>query len=98
MNVTLLQLNYLDPKKRAKTEHLSSISIGYIVASNKKKKTNKKSKNNDKNTNKKMRILFYSSGCGATLVNKRFVKHLNMTKSKNTKWTTKAGTFQIPDK
>ena len=44
-----------------------------------------------------MRILF-DSGCGATLVNKKFVKHLNMTKCKNTKWTTKAGSFQTTRK
>ena len=39
-----------------------------------------------------MRILL-DSGCGATLINKKFVEKLSMTKNEKTKWTTKAGKF-----
>ena len=34
------------------------------------------------------------SGCGATLVNRSFVKKYSKTDTKATKWTTKAGTFE----
>ena len=39
-----------------------------------------------------MRILL-DSGCGATLINKKFVKNSKSTKDKKTRWTTKAGNF-----
>ena len=38
------------------------------------------------------------SGCGATLVNKKFVKNLKIKKDKSTKWTTKAGSFNTSEK
>jgi hypothetical protein len=45
----------------------------------------------------KLRALF-DSGCGATLVNKRFVRHWNKTESKATKWSTKGGSFKTKRK
>jgi hypothetical protein len=73
----------LRPKKKAKIEDLSTITIGYIK---------------DKNTNDKklMRILF-DSGCSATLINKRFVRHWKKKDLKPIKWSTKAGIVSRPN-
>ena len=68
------------PKKKQNRGHLSTITIGYI-------------KIKDTSKQKRMRILF-DSGCGATLINKRFVKDLNPTKTKKQKWITKSGLFK----
>jgi Reverse transcriptase (RNA-dependent DNA polymerase)/RNase H-like domain found in reverse transcriptase len=73
----------LRPKKRSKVEDLSTVTIGYI-----------KDKHPEKlGENKCFRVLF-DSGCSATLINKRFVRHWKKTESKSTKWTTKAGSFK----
>ena len=68
----------LRPKKKAKNEHLSSITIGYLAT----RKGSRKSKHW-----KCLQILF-DSGCGATLINKKLVKGLSLTKEKKTRWTT----------
>jgi hypothetical protein len=78
----------LRPTKRAKTDHLSSITIGYLAS----RKDSRKAQDW-----KRLRILF-DSGCGATLVNKSFVDKLSMTKETKTKWTTKAGKFSTTRK
>jgi len=71
------------PKKRTEVEELSTITIAYM-----------KNKNHDKREEKqKLRVLF-DSGCGATLVNKRFLRHWKKTINKSTKWSTKAGSFK----
>jgi hypothetical protein len=58
----------LRPKKRAKVEDLSTITIGYI-----------KDKHPDRlEENQTFRVLF-DSGCSATTINKRFVKHWKKT-------------------
>ena len=67
-------------KKKAKIEDLSTITIGYI----KHKITNDK---------RLLRVLF-DSGCSATLINKRFVKHWKKKDLKTIKWSTKAGSFK----
>ena len=43
--------------------------------------------------NQRLRVLF-DSGCGATLVNKKFVRHWKKSRDKSTKWSTKAGSFK----
>jgi len=54
----------LCPKKRAKVEDLSTITIGYI-----------KDKHPDRlEENLWFRVLF-DSGCSATMIDKKFVKH-----------------------
>ena len=63
------------------------VTLGYI-----------KNKNPLKvNKDKILRILF-DSGCGATLINKSFVKHWKKVENKSTKWTTKAGSFKTKRK
>ena len=76
--------NLFNPKKKAKTRHLSSITLGWMY----NRKGGKASKDF-----KRMRILL-DSGCGGTLVNRSFVKQYTKTKSSSTKWATKAGTFE----
>lgn len=73
----------LRPQKRSKVEDLSTVSIGYI-----------KDKHPDREgTNKCFRVLF-DSGCSATLINKRFVRHWKKVENKSVKWSTKAGSFK----
>ena len=73
----------LRPKKKAKIEDLSTITIGYI-----------KNKRPDKlKENQRIRVLF-DSGCSATLINKSLVKHWDKTDLKPIKWSTKAGSFK----
>ena len=43
--------------------------------------------------NQRLRVLF-DSGCGGTLINKKFVRHWKKSRDKNTKWSTKAGSFK----
>ena len=67
----------LRPKKKSKIEDLSTITIGYI-----------KDKHPDrKDENRRFRVLF-DSGCSATLINKRFVKHWKKNSLKPIKWST----------
>jgi hypothetical protein len=73
----------LRPKKRAKVEELLTVTIAYM-----------KNKGPDQSKEKqKLRVLF-DSGCGATLVNKKLVRHWKKTESKSTKWSTKGGSFK----
>ena len=73
----------LRPKKKAKIEDLSTITIGYI-----------KDKGSNKSMEKQRLRVLFDSGCSATLINKRFVKHWKKSKLKTTKWSTKAGSFK----
>jgi hypothetical protein len=73
----------LRPKKRAKVEDLSTITIGYI-----------KDKHPERlEENQRFRVLF-DSGCSATMINKRFVRHWKKIPVKAIKWSTKAGSFK----
>jgi hypothetical protein len=77
----------LRPKKRTKIEDLSTITLGYI-----------KDKSSENSKEKlRLRVLF-DSGCGATLINKRFVRNWTKTNHKATKWSTKAGSFKTKRK
>jgi transposase InsO family protein len=71
------------PKKKTKVEDLSTITLGYIK--------DKRARN--LNQNQRLRVLF-DSGCSATLLNKKFVKHWTKKAQKSTKWSTKAGSFK----
>jgi len=62
----------LRPKKKVKTKHLSSITIGYLAS----RKGSRKSKHW-----KRMRILL-DSGCGATLINHSLLEKLKTKKDK----------------
>jgi hypothetical protein len=76
----------LCPKKRGKIEDLSTISIGYI-----------KDKHPDRlNENQRFQVLF-DSGCSATMINKKFVKHWKKKPVKTIKWSTKAGRVSKPN-
>jgi hypothetical protein len=78
---------FLHPKKRIEDEELLTITLAYI-----------KNKRPDQADQKqKLRVLF-DSGCGATLVNKKFVRHWKKTESKSTKWSTKGGSFKTKRK
>jgi hypothetical protein len=77
----------LRPKKRTKVEELSTVTIVYM-----------KNKRPDQADQKqKLRVLF-DSGCGATLINKKFVRHWKKTESKSTKWSAKGGSFKTKRK
>ena len=77
----------LRPKKKAKSDDLSTITLGYI-----------KNKRPEKlGENQRLRILF-DSGCSATLLNKKFVKNWKKVAQKSTKWSTKAGSFKTKRK
>ena len=78
----------LRPKKKAKIENLSSITIGYLAS----RDGSRKAKNW-----KRMKVLF-DSGCAATLVNYKLVEDLKQTREKKTKWRTKAGNFTTSNK
>ena len=73
----------LRPKKRVKVENLSAITIGYI-----------RDKHPDRTDEHQCLRVLFDSGCSATLINKRFVKHWNKTNLKPIKWSTKAGSFK----
>jgi hypothetical protein len=73
----------LRPKKRIKVEDLSTVTIGCI-----------KDKHPDRlNKNQRFRVLF-DSGCSATMINEKFVKHWKKQPVKTIKWSTKAGSFK----
>ena len=82
------ETHLLRPTKQAKLDHVSTITLGYLCA--RKGSTQAKDQ-------KRIRILF-DSGCGATLINHSFVKKLEKTKIKTTKWKTKAGSFKTEHK
>jgi hypothetical protein len=73
----------LRPKKRIKVEDLSTVTLGYI-----------KDKYPDRlDENQRFRVLF-DSGCSATMINKKVVKHWKKQPVKTIKWSTKAGCFK----
>jgi hypothetical protein len=78
----------LRPKKRTKVEELLTITLASM-----------KNKRPDQADQKqKLRVLF-DSGCdGATLINKKIVRHWKRTESKSTKWSTKGGSFKTKRK
>ena len=77
----------LRPKKRTKVEDLSTITIGYI-----------KSKHPERLGEKQRFRVLFDSGCSATMINKRFVKHWKKQPVKEIKWSTKAGNFKTKRK
>jgi hypothetical protein len=73
----------LRPKKRTKVKELLTITLAHM-----------KNKRPDQADQKqKLRVLF-DSGCGATLIIKKVVRHWKKTESKSTKWSTKGGSFK----
>ena len=80
--------NLFNRKKKPKTRHLSSITLGWLY--------NRKGGRKDKDF-QRIRVLL-DSGCEATLVNRHFVTKLQKTATKSTKWTTKAGSFETKRK
>ena len=76
--------NLFNRKKKPKTRHLSSITLGWLY--------NRKGGRKDKDF-QRIRVLL-DSGCESTLVNRHFVRKLQKTETNSTKWTTKAGTFE----
>ena len=69
----------LRPRKKAKIENLSSITLGYLASRDRSHKTKHW---------KRMKILF-DSGCAATLVNDELVKDHKQTRDKKTTLGTK---------
>ncbi len=78
----------LHQKKKIKREHLSTISLGWIHS----RKGSRKSKDL-----KCLQILF-NTGCGGTLIDKKFLTKLKTKKVTNTEWTTKASSFKTKQK
>src|SRR5687768_8001357 len=73
----------LRPKKKAKKQNLSTITLGYLHS----KKGSLKWK-----YQKRIRILF-DTGCGAILTHHSLVKRLKTKKEKPSNWSTRAGSF-----
>ena len=71
-------------KKKRKTQHMSSISLGWLHT----RKGSTKPKHM-----KRVKILF-DTGCDATIINKKFVKNLKTTPHSTSKWNTKGGLFK----
>src|SRR5687767_11045789 len=74
----------LRPKKKAKVQHLSTITLGYLHSRNNSFKVKYQ---------KRIRILF-DTGCGATLIHHSLVNRLKLRSDKPSNWTTKAGSFK----
>jgi hypothetical protein len=73
----------LRPKKRTKVEGLSTVTIGYI-----------KDKHPDRlEENQRFRVLL-DSGCSATMINKKFVKHWKKQPVQTIKWSPKASSLK----
>src|SRR5687768_14088672 len=70
----------LRPKKKAKKQNLSTITLGYLHS----KQGSCKEKNQ-----KRVKILF-DTGCGATLIHHSLVKKLKQKDTKPSNWSTKA--------
>lgn len=73
----------LKPSKKSKSKDLTTTTAGWLHS--------KKGSRKDKNK-RPLKILL-DTGCGGTLVHKRIVQGLKTLPDKNTKWSTKAGTF-----
>jgi hypothetical protein len=78
----------LRPKKRTKAEELLTITIAYMK--------NKRLYQADQK--QRLRGGLFDPGCGATLINKKFVRHWKKTEGKSTKWSTKGGSFKTKRK
>ena len=74
----------LRPKKKAKKQDLSTITLGYLHSKGKSMKVKHM---------KRIRNLF-DTGCGATLFNHSMVTRLKQKQEKPCNWNTKAGSFQ----
>jgi hypothetical protein len=55
-------------------------------------------KRTDRAGQKQKHQVLFDSGCGATLINRKFVRHWKKTESKSTKWSTKGGSFKTKRK
>ena len=73
----------LRPKKRVKSKHLSTITLGYLHS--------RKGSFNPKHQ-RRIKILF-DTGCGATLIHHTLVGRLKQKSNKPSNWSTKAGSF-----
>ena len=74
----------LRPKKKAKHQDLSTITLGYLYSRPGTTKIK---------YCKRIKILF-DTGCGATLIHHSLVKDLRTKEEKPSNWSTKAGSFQ----
>src|SRR5688500_9718835 len=74
----------LRPKKKAKKQHLSTITLGYLHTKRGSVKVNHQ---------KRIKILF-DTGCGATLIHHSLIKKLKPKVEKPSNWSTKAGSFK----
>ena len=78
----------LRPIKRAKLEHLSSITIGYLIL-----------QKDSENTEDYIRLkILLDSGCAATLINHSVIRNLKSSTDKKTNWSTKGGNFSTSGK
>ncbi len=74
----------LRPKKKAKKQDLSTVTLGYLHS----KHNSFKMKHQ-----KRLKILF-DTGCGATLIHHSLVHRLKQKDNKPLNWSTKAGSFK----
>ncbi len=78
----------LQPKKKAKTEHLCAITLAYLWSRRDSRRPEDL---------RRLRVLF-DSGCSGVLINRKAVKHLKKKKSSPTRWSTKAGKLETTRK
>jgi len=74
----------LRPKKKAKKQDLSSVTLGCLLCKHNSHKTKHQ---------KRLKILF-DTGCGATLIHHSLVHRLKQKDNKLSNWSTKAGSFK----
>src|SRR5687767_9653959 len=76
----------LSPKKQAKKQHLSTITLGYLHSK----------QNSFKIKYYKWMKIIFDTGCGgATLIHHSLVKKLKQRTDHLSNWSTKAGSFEI---
>ena len=78
----------LRPRKKAKTEHVSAISLAFLWS---------KKYSTDPKDLTRLKVLF-DSGSSATLINRNKVRLLHKTKTEPTRWSTKAGSLKTTRK
>ena len=72
--------------KKQRVGELSTITLAYVF----QKKGSRKAKHT-----KRLKVLL-DTGCGATMINKEYVKNLEK-KPSNQRWSTKSGTFNTKE-
>ena len=74
----------LRPKKQAKKQDLSTVTLGYLHSKH----------NSFKTKHQKILKILFDTGCDATLIHHSLVCRLKQRNNKLSNWSTKAGSFK----